>query len=94
MIYIGLKNVNQNVERIALRVKNGGHHIPTADILRRNVTSMKNLLENLQLIDNLIVIDNSTSDGKIIIESSYNIITFQSGNIPHWALPITANLVK
>lgn len=44
MFYIGLKNVNQNIERVAWRVKNGGHHIPTADILRRSFTSINNLL--------------------------------------------------
>ncbi len=36
MFYIALNNVNQNIERVALRVKNGGHHIPTEDIIRRN----------------------------------------------------------
>lgn len=94
MFYIGLKDVNQNVKRIALRVKNGGHHIPTVDVLRRSKTSMNNLLENIQLIDNLIVIDNSTSKGITVIESSNNTITFQSENIPHWATPIIEELEK
>lgn len=92
MFYIGLRDINQNLERIVLRVKNGGHHIPTSDVLRRNVTSMKNLLENLQLIDNLVVIDNSTSAGETIIESSNNIIIYKSENIPNWVLPIINKL--
>src|SRR3954464_3482733 len=43
MFYIALSNVNQNIERVAMRVKNGGHHIPTEDIIRRNTTSFKHL---------------------------------------------------
>ena len=34
MFYIALRNVHQNIERVAMRVKNGGHDIPTEDILR------------------------------------------------------------
>src|SRR5690625_955519 len=33
MFYIGLKDVHQNIKRIALHVKNGGPHIPTTDVL-------------------------------------------------------------
>ncbi|MFX3634626.1 MAG: hypothetical protein ACE3L7_16165 [Candidatus Pristimantibacillus sp.] len=47
-----------NIDRVAARVKNGGHVIPTADIIRRDETSMENLLTHLDLLDHLIVIDN------------------------------------
>lgn len=43
MFYIALNNVSENIERVAMRVKNGGHHIPTEDILRRDETSFKHL---------------------------------------------------
>ncbi|MGY0692096.1 zeta toxin family protein [Virgibacillus sp. FSP13] len=92
MFYIGLKKVKQNIERVAWRVKNGGHHIPTEDILRRNITSMTNLLENLKLIDNLVVIDNSKSDGETILESSHGVITYESSNQPLWAIHIKKEL--
>src|SRR5690625_5038545 len=32
MFYIALNDVKKNIERVAMRVKNGGHHIPTEDI--------------------------------------------------------------
>jgi len=41
--YVGLEDVRLNIECIALRVKNGGYHIETEDIVRRNLTSMNNL---------------------------------------------------
>lgn len=47
MFYVGLGDVRLNIERVAARVRNGGHHIETADILRRHHTSLNNLLKHL-----------------------------------------------
>ena len=91
MFYIGLHHVNQNITRVALRVKNGGHDIPTKDILKRNETSMRNLLNNLDLINNLIVVDNSKSGGEYVLQTSDGRVTFKSYNMPEWALPILEN---
>ncbi|MYL61818.1 hypothetical protein GLW07_00475 [Bacillus hwajinpoensis] len=88
MFYVGSSHVTQNIERVALRVKNGGHHIPTKDILKRDTTSKENLLQHLSLIDNLVVIDNSKSDGELILEISNNQITLETDEIPDWADPI------
>lgn len=88
MFFLGLKEVSKNIERVALRVKNGGHHIPTEDILRRHTTSRDNLLQNLKLIDNLLVVDNSNLDGELILETSQGNISFQSNHIPQWVTPI------
>ena len=35
LFYIALDNANQSIERVANRVKNGGHNIPTDKILHR-----------------------------------------------------------
>jgi len=88
MFFLGLKEVSKNIERVALRVKNGGHHIPTEDILRRHTTSRDNLLQNLKLIDNLLVVDNSNLDGELILETSQGNISYQSNHIPQWVTPI------
>ncbi|WP_139377029.1 MULTISPECIES: zeta toxin family protein [Halobacillus] len=88
MFYVGLGHVEQNIERVALRVRNGGHHIPTKDILKRDSTSKENLLRNLYLVDNLVVIDNSKSDGELVLETSNGRITFVANDLPDWAHPI------
>jgi predicted ABC-type ATPase len=36
MFYVGLGDYHLNIERVAARVRNGGHHIPTEDIIRRH----------------------------------------------------------
>lgn len=35
MFYVALSNVNRNIERVAMIVKNGGHSIPIEEIIRR-----------------------------------------------------------
>lgn len=93
MFYIALGNVKQNVERVAMRVRNGGHHIPTEDILRRNETSFKHLYENASIINNLILIDNSKDNGEIILEINESKITFEANQLPTWALPLRRQFI-
>lgn len=51
IFYVGLSDVRLNIERVAARVRNGGQHVPTEDIIRRQTTSMQNLLTHIHLID-------------------------------------------
>ncbi|MDT9754871.1 zeta toxin family protein [Heyndrickxia coagulans] len=87
MFYVALNNVNQNIERVAMRVKNGGHDIPTEDILRRNKTSFEHLYNYATMADDLVLIDNSLDDGEIVLEVNDGQITFEKSNLPKWALP-------
>jgi len=84
MFYVGLGDYRLNIERVAVRVKNGGHHIPTEDIIRRHDTSIKNLLSNLHMIDHLIVIDNSRSEGEIKLVLQYSTIVHRADSLPSW----------
>ncbi|ASA19825.1 zeta toxin family protein [Paenibacillus donghaensis] len=84
VFYVGLGDVRLNIERVALRVKNGGHHIETEDIVRRNVTSMNNLVSHLDLIDQLIVVDNSKADGEFILEADKSGIKYYLNELPEW----------
>ncbi|BCG58090.1 zeta toxin family protein [Paenibacillus sp. URB8-2] len=81
MFYIGLGDPNLNIERVASRVRNGGHHIPTKDILHRHQSSMQNLLPHLDLLNDLIVIDNSALDGQIVLESNNGRLKYQHSNL-------------
>ncbi|TCZ78470.1 hypothetical protein E0485_08200 [Paenibacillus albiflavus] len=85
MFYVGLGDYHLNIERVAVRVKNGGHHIPTEDIIRRHDTSIQNLLSHLHLIDRLIVIDNSHTEGVIILGAFNGSITYRSDSLPQWS---------
>ena len=88
MFYVGLNDVRLNIERVAARVQNGGHHIAPEDIVRRQTTSMKNLLTHIHLIDHLIVIDNSKVSGEISLEIEHNVLKYQAGSLPMWVQQI------
>ncbi len=92
MFYIALSNVEQNIERVAMRVENGGHSIPTEDILRRNKTSFEHLYNFAELMNNLVLIDNSEDDGQIIVEVNDGSIIFTASQLPDWSLPVWEKL--
>lgn len=94
LFYVGLRDVRLNIERVASRVRNGGHYIATEDILRRQQTSLKNLLQNLNYIDQLIVIDNSESSGDVVLQVSHSIIAYQAEPLPSWVLPIQIEFIR
>ncbi|MFB4330094.1 zeta toxin family protein [Paenibacillus sp. BR1-192] len=92
MFYVGLGDPNLNVERVAGRVRNGGHHIPAEDIMHRHHSSMQNLLQYMSLVDHLFVIDNSALSGEIVLEVEFGVIKHREFNLPNWVLPIVNQL--
>lgn len=92
MFYVGLGDYRLNIERVAARVKNGGHHIPSEDIIRRHHTSIENLLAHLDLIDYLVLIDNSESDGKIVMEADQKRVINRAAELPEWVRKVEKHL--
>lgn len=69
MNYIGLDNAGIAVERVNIRVSNGGHGIAKEDILRRYDNSLINLKEIIPLVDELTIYDN-TKDLHVVAKIS------------------------
>ena len=87
LIYIGIDNVEVNIDRVAQRVASGGHNVPIEDIRRRYKRSLENLPIALQLVDNASIYDNSTPEGH------QNLLTIEDGRIsrqvrelPQWLM--------
>lgn len=59
--YVGVEEPGIALKRIAHRVETGGHDIPAEDVLRRAVSSRKNLLRALPLCDEAYLFDNSSA---------------------------------
>lgn len=57
--YVGLESVEHHIQRVAARVRQGGHNIPEGDIRRRWVGSHANLIRLIPWVTNLSVYDNS-----------------------------------
>ncbi|MDF5723655.1 MAG: zeta toxin family protein [Rhizonema sp. PD37] len=75
LIYIGIDNVEVNIDRVAQRVVEGGHNVPIEDIRRRYERSLQNLPIALQLADNVSIYDNSTPAGH------QNLLAIENGRI-------------
>jgi len=90
LIYVSVDSAETAIKRVANRVKNGGHDIPTDTIIKRYPESLNNLKENIHKFDNVRLFDNteafsmvfSTVDGKV---------AFISDTLPKWAEMAVAN---
>ncbi|MFP7486422.1 zeta toxin family protein [Priestia filamentosa] len=88
MYYVGLCDPLLNINRVTLRYKNGGHFISKEDILRRRETSLQNLIKHLNLLDYLLVIDNSEKTARPLIEFEEQEIISETTPLPSWAAPV------
>jgi len=59
LVYVSLGDPELHIERVRLRVSQGGHDIPDSDIRRRYWRSLKRAPEALRLADEAVVLDNS-----------------------------------
>lgn len=76
LVYLWLHSPDQAIKRVEQRVKQGGHHIPEKDVIRRYYRGIKNLLTlYLPLADTALVLDNSSAESgmkKIIAKKDLN----------------------
>jgi len=83
LIYVGVIDVEINVDRVRQRVLKGGHDVPEEDIRRRYTRSLENLTRAIQLVDRAEIIDNSS-------RSYQSIAKFEKGKLishispPQW----------
>lgn len=66
LVYIHVDNVNICIERVAKRVKEGGHNIPVDTIKRRYDTILSNLKNNIDIFDTITFYDNSNGDYQLV----------------------------
>lgn len=67
LCYLWLPSVETSIQRVAERVKHGGHDIPTTAIIRRYSRSINNLLNHYApLCDNTVCFENSERTSEVI----------------------------
>ena len=59
LLYVALNDPEYHIERMRLRVAEGGHDIPDADVRRRYWRSLARAPEALRLCDEAEVLDNT-----------------------------------
>jgi len=81
LFYVGLSNVDLSIERVAIRVIQGGHGVPKDDLRRRYANSYANLQTVLPLCDSVRVYDNS---GDNIFDVLSPFLIVKDGEVKLW----------
>jgi len=81
LFYVGLNNVDLSIERVALRVIQGGHGVPEEDLRRRYANSFANLQAVLPLCDSVRIYDNS---GDNIFDVLSPFLIIRDGEVKLW----------
>ncbi len=62
LIYVALGDPELHIERVRLRVAQGGHNVADSDVRRRYRRSLLHAPEAMQLADEAVVLDNSGAE--------------------------------
>lgn len=69
MIYVVLKSAELQIERVAIRVSEGGHTVPEDKIRSRRARSFEQLTWFASNVDQCLIYDNSTGEPELIAEN-------------------------
>ena len=89
MIYIVLRSAELQIERVRLRVAEGGHDVPQEKIRSRRQRSFEQLAWFAQRVDDLWLFDNSTGEPRLIGAKAGGVIR----RLSQWPQDMEAALV-
>lgn len=75
LIYVYLRAAALNVERVALRVKRGGHNVPEDKIVGRRLRSFQQLTWFFKEASKAYIFDNSDAEPKLVFTKEENSMT-------------------
>lgn len=67
LVYVFVKSVEIQIERIRLRVSKGGHHVPEDKVRSRRARSLEQLRWFFRQADRAWIFDNSTSEPNLVV---------------------------
>lgn len=70
LIYVYLRSVELNLERVRLRVKRGGHDVPEDKIRERRARSFEQFAWFFDKADKAFVFDNSDAEPRLVLSKS------------------------
>jgi predicted ABC-type ATPase len=71
LLFLYLSPVELAIQRVKLRVMQGGHDIPEKDIIRRYYRGLKTVFSNyIDVVDSVEIYDNSFGDARLTAEKS------------------------
>lgn len=84
LVYVSLGDPELHIERVRIRVSQGGHDIPDADIRRRYWRSLDRAPAALRLADEAVVLDNSGLHPVRTLLLRNGAIVWQAGTLLKW----------
>jgi predicted ABC-type ATPase len=90
LVFVGTNNPQINVRRVALRVQQGGHDVPTDKIISRYYRSLNLLSRAVSIADVSYIFDNSQM-AELIVQVVNGVINVVKDPIPVW---IQTSLLK
>lgn len=102
IFYCGLESPELHVQRVAQRVRRGGHFIPETKIIERWVSSIHNMLSLIPRLSELAVFDNSFQCNLmtrpmpkcLFLVKAHQFIVLPVSDMPDWAKPIAARAIQ
>jgi len=96
IVYIGLADVKQSMDRVSARVKGGGHFVDTGSINYNYIEGLKNFEYFADRFDNLEFIDASENlyELKSLLSIQSREVVFVSNDLPEWVSPVISSIVK
>ncbi|MCC6537709.1 MAG: AAA family ATPase [Bryobacterales bacterium] len=92
LVYLALRTAELHIERVRLRVSQGGHDVPDVDIRRRYERSLIHAPEAMRLADEAVVFDNSGTGPERMLTVASGRITWRARTLPAWVLDLAARL--
>lgn len=83
--YVGLINKEESIDRVAQRVKKGGHDIPRDALERRYDKSMNHLPAAMLLARHIELSDNSDEKHQLLYQRTGDKLLYQAEHLPEWA---------
>lgn len=92
--YVGLESPAMCQLRVAQRVLEGGHDVPTAFIEHRYHSSLSLVKRHYRVFDRLQFYDNSDAEARLIADFTPGLLPPSTALAPAWAAPTLAHIAK
>jgi predicted ABC-type ATPase len=100
LIFIGMNSIEECIQRVSIRVQNGGHKVPETSIIHNYKMGFKNLykyygeFDCVTLIDNPIAIDEIDQIPIKLLTLSNELLYLEEVAFPEWAIKFLESIRK
>lgn len=85
LYYVATESSDINLERVQIRVDEGGHPVAPGKVEKRYAESLDNLLDAIEVSNRAFIFDNSGKDALFFVEiSDATLFKFKGGEVPMW----------